>query len=198
LAQTIKEKQCVTCGRSHHSHNKYLCGGCKSRVFREQHPNYYKEWCVTHKQNRRLSDQKYYYSHRQEELERVRRWERENPDKATIRNKQGQINDKKNLRRDVLSHYSDGTMLCACCGESIERFLTIDDMDDFHNTYKQKIGSGMRFYRWLRKNNYPYGYQVLCFNCNSGRDLNNGICPHKDPKHNNKISLIIGANEAAI
>jgi hypothetical protein len=33
-----------------------------------------------------------------------------------------------------------------------------------------------RFY----KNNFPRGYRILCYNCNCGRALNNGICPHKD------------------
>lgn len=30
--------------------------------------------------------------------------------------------------------------------------------------------------------NYPEGYQVLCYNCNCGKSINNGICPHLDYK----------------
>lgn len=187
MAQIIKEKQCVTCGRLHSSHNKYLCSGCKSRVFREQHPNYNKEWAQNHIDNIKQAQHKYAFTHRQERNKNTREWEKRNPEKALIRKISGVKKDKNNLRHDVLSYYSNGRMSCECCGEQIERFLTIDDADDFHHSYKQKIGTGIRFYRWLRKNNYPYGYRVLCFNCNSGRDLNNGICPHKDPQWNKSI-----------
>jgi hypothetical protein len=30
------------------------------------------------------------------------------------------------------------------------------------------------------RENYPPEYQVLCFNCNCGRALNGGRCPHED------------------
>lgn len=152
-------------------------------MWRANHPNYMKEWAQTHRQNLKVAQHKYKFTHRQESNKRTREWEKKNPEKAAIRKIKGSRVDKTNLRYDVLSHYSNGSMTCACCGESIQRFLTIDDMDDFHNTYKKAIGSGIRFYRWLRKNNYPYGYQVMCFNCNSGRDLNGGICPHKEAKN---------------
>jgi hypothetical protein len=38
--------------------------------------------------------------------------------------------------------------------------------------------AGHATYRWLRKNNYPEGFQVLCANCNCGRHWNGGLCPH--------------------
>ena len=31
---------------------------------------------------------------------------------------------------------------------------------------------------YLKKNNYPDGFQVLCWNCNLGR-AHYGVCPHK-------------------
>ena len=33
-------------------------------------------------------------------------------------------------------------------------------------------------YIWLKNNNFPEGFQVLCFNCNCGKARNKGICPH--------------------
>ena len=38
---------------------------------------------------------------------------------------------------------------------------------------------GTKFYRWLKRNNFPEGFQVLCFNCNCGKEINKGVCPHK-------------------
>jgi len=68
---------------------------------------------------------------------------------------------------------------CVCCGVTRKEFLTIDHIDG--NGYKQKKEIGVTdsngFYRWLRRNNYPEGFQVLCFNCNCGK-RNFSVCPH--------------------
>ena len=70
---------------------------------------------------------------------------------------------------------------CACCGESELDFLTIDHIYNDGNEHRKKfnIGPGKETYRWLRRNDYPDGFQVLCFNCNLGKRINKGICPHK-------------------
>lgn len=82
---------------------------------------------------------------------------------------------------EVFTHYSNGTPKCACCGEMLIGFLTIDhiDGDGKKQRIKLKISSGNTFYYWLRRTGYPKGYQVLCFNCNCGR-YHNGVCPHKN------------------
>lgn len=70
---------------------------------------------------------------------------------------------------------------CACCGEKEVIFLTLDHINRNGNDQRRKFGipGGHAFYRFLRKSGYPPGYQVLCFNCNSGEHLNGGTCPHK-------------------
>lgn len=40
------------------------------------------------------------------------------------------------------------------------------------------IASGTAFYEWLRRKNYPGGFQVLCHNCNAAKG-HLGYCPHK-------------------
>jgi hypothetical protein len=51
------------------------------------------------------------------------------------------------------------------------------------NEHRRNIGLGMKsgvfLYKWLVDNNYPKGYQVLCWNCNCGKRMNDGICPHQ-------------------
>jgi hypothetical protein len=32
-------------------------------------------------------------------------------------------------------------------------------------------------------NGFPAGFQVLCFNCNQGRRLNHGVCPHVEAQY---------------
>lgn len=85
---------------------------------------------------------------------------------------------RRNLRLKVLHQYSNGTMACACCGEPNTEFLCIDHVNGGGGSHRKQIGpGGYAIYIWLRKNGYPEGFRVLCFNCNyaviGGKD-----CPH--------------------
>jgi len=76
-----------------------------------------------------------------------------------------------------------GGFECACCGETQKMFLALDHIkNDGANDRRNNAGSNGLYYR-LKKDNYPAGlFQVLCHNCNWGKYVNGGICPHKDPK----------------
>lgn len=78
------------------------------------------------------------------------------------------------LRKEVLAHYG---AVCNCCGETIEGFLTIDHIEGDGRKHREEIGTDA-IYRWLKKNNYPTGFQVLCFNCNDAK-RNKAVCPHQ-------------------
>ncbi len=85
------------------------------------------------------------------------------------------------LRLAVLSHYGG---CCACCGEAEPAFLVIDHINGGGNIHRRELGNagrGSAFYQWLRNQNYPSGYRVLCQNCNSAMGLY-GKCPHQDRK----------------
>lgn len=83
------------------------------------------------------------------------------------------------LKRQALEHYSQGRVECACCGESEPSFLTIDHIDGGGNQHRKSLGRvASQFYRWLKLNDYPPGYRVLCFNCNIARGIF-GVCPHE-------------------
>ena len=83
----------------------------------------------------------------------------------------------KQLKLEVLTIY--GGKKCACCGETELSFLSIDHINGGGEQQRKKIGSGTAFYRWLRHSGYPEGFQVLCHNCNHGKHINGGICPHQ-------------------
>jgi hypothetical protein len=89
--------------------------------------------------------------------------------------------DKKNyrsllLRQTVLSHYGNR---CTCCGETTYEFLAIDHINNNGAKHRKEIGlGGSRIYRWLKDNNYPDGFQVLCHNCNQAKG-HYGECPHQ-------------------
>lgn len=66
-------------------------------------------------------------------------------------------------------------------------FLTIDHTEDNGAEHRRQMAAekgnawgqaGGPTYRWLRDNNFPPGFQVLCANCNCGKQWNGGVCPH--------------------
>lgn len=71
---------------------------------------------------------------------------------------------------------------CACCGESDPRFLTIDHVDGNGAEHRRDLGTGSnRVWLQIIREGFPEGYQCLCYNCNCGRAINGGVCPHHDP-----------------
>ncbi len=82
-------------------------------------------------------------------------------------------------RGKVLDHYG---RVCNCCGESCEIMLLIDHVNNDGKEHREETNTkpGLRFYRWLIKENFPEGFQTLCFNCNWGKFRNGGTCPHQN------------------
>lgn len=81
------------------------------------------------------------------------------------------------FKAEILENYGG---VCVCCGEINIGFLTIDHENDDGAAFKKKFGK-IKLYNFLKRNNYPknLGLRVMCYNCNSGRAKNGGICPHK-------------------
>ena len=88
------------------------------------------------------------------------------------------VKNRVSLKYEVLSHYSDGKLECACCKERNVEFLSIDHINGKGAEHRREIGgSSGTFYRWLKNNNYPSGFRVLCINCNFALGAY-GYCPH--------------------
>jgi len=89
---------------------------------------------------------------------------------------------RRDLKLEVLRQY--GTV-CYCCQEAIPDLLTIDHIENDGSSHRKKLfglngRAGYRFYLWLKANNWPTGFRTACFNCNQGRYINGGICPHQN------------------
>lgn len=67
---------------------------------------------------------------------------------------------------------------CACCGEGTLAFLTFEHIDGGGRQHRKETGGG-GFISWLLAERRP-GIEVLCMNCNHGRRVNGGICPHDE------------------
>ena len=112
---------------------------------------------------------------RKRKSEKNRIWREENREELNRRNRiYKKVYDEK-AKKKVFDHYG---RKCACCGESVKEFLTIDHINGEGTKHRKKIGRKM--YNWLVQNNLPKGFQTLCFNCNWGKHVNGGVCPHKN------------------
>jgi hypothetical protein len=87
------------------------------------------------------------------------------------------------VRVEVLKHYGGDPPKCACCGEDNLVFLSIDHIKGNGSAHRRKIDpkkkmGGNGFVYWLKKNKFPKGYQILCYNCNFAK-RQNAKCPHQ-------------------
>ena len=85
---------------------------------------------------------------------------------------------KREIKIEVLSHYSKGTPKCSCCNFSRLEGLSIDHIKGRKVSNHSLDFTSYRLYAWLKRNEYPDDFQVLCINCNSAKS-DNGICPHQ-------------------
>ena len=120
-------------------------------------------------------------------------WENNYRQKPEVKSQRRE--DYKNVRIMVYSHYSkiiskSEFPCCNCCGEFEMEFLTLDhiagrkQMDSKPELKKLGYSSkfqGSTLWLWIKRNNFPEGFQVLCQNCNfaKGKKGNNNTCPHE-------------------
>lgn len=88
------------------------------------------------------------------------------------------IHQRDRLRErkvEVLTHYGKGRLACVKCGFTDIRTLSIDHIEGRGNRHRQgKLRTSASFYAWLKKKDWPMGYQTLCMNCQFiKRDENN-------------------------
>ncbi len=88
---------------------------------------------------------------------------------------------REQYRKLVYAAYGDK---CSCCDETELKFLTIDHVNNDGAEHRRSLGTRRagntwQVYRYIINNNYPDDFQILCYNCNCGRNRNQGVCPHK-------------------
>lgn len=79
-------------------------------------------------------------------------------------------------KQKVIYEYSNGTNVCVSCGFKDIRALTIDHINGDGSIERKLLGNkgrGSHFYIYLKINNFPKGYQVLCMNCQFIKRHNN-------------------------
>ena len=113
----------------------------------------------------------YKKKYRSENVEKIRELGRNWRGKNRAKCITDKRNERQNLKFQVISHYSNDKIKCVQCGFGDIRALEVDHIDnngaeERKRLFGSRMCAGTTFYRWLRQNNYPEGYQILCANCN--------------------------------
>ena len=77
---------------------------------------------------------------------------------------------QREIRHSVVLHYGGK---CECCLDRTIEFLAVEPI-----TKRGGRGTRQEIHDWLRKEELPKGYRVLCGNCS--RALRGGYCPHRE------------------
>lgn len=94
-------------------------------------------------------------------------------------NKARVVQRRRATRIEVLTHYCGGPPQCQCCTEPRYEFLALDHINGGGNQHRKTRATHQNnLAEWLKKNNFPPGYRVLCHNCNMARGAF-GQCPHE-------------------
>jgi hypothetical protein len=134
-------------------------------------------------------DHERYLKNREKILKRTREWAKNNSE----RRKEIQRNWRKNkywenpsyrtkeilnaskrskaktveLRLEILRYYGGLIPKCSLCQTEDIEVLDIDHIDGGGSAQRRNQNLlGSKFYYWLKRNNFPDGFRVLCRNCN--------------------------------
>jgi len=114
---------------------------------------------------------------KEEENATRRKWRARNSEREKLAGKERQRLWAKKNRKIVLDHYGNK---CSCCGETNQKFLAIDHINNDGAEHRKIVGQGGGMLnRWIIKYNFPDTFQILCHNCNMAKEIY-GICPHKE------------------
>ena len=176
-----KKSTCPACfkefsyyGRNDPSYKKRFCTLKCSKKFQHKTP-----------EQKREAKRAWYKKNRVKALEGIRRSYRKYRTKR-IRDAVEKRNvDKREARKLALKKYGGSPPKCACCGEKEYRFLCIDHVDGGGNAHRMLLSRTTRLglMGWLvQTRKKPKQYQVLCYNCNMGKEGEDKICPHQKKK----------------
>lgn len=83
---------------------------------------------------------------------------------------------RSRLRAEMLAAYGG---VCKCCGERQPLFLQLDHVDNDGHLDRKAHRTSCKLLAHLKRKGWPQDrYQLLCANCNFGKLLNGGVCPH--------------------
>ena len=144
---------------------------------KEEKREYDKKWYQDHKEEINEQTKQYYLNHKKETKERQAQYYRDNKKEILERLAKYRQSHKKEekdrkhrvyleQRLIVMNHYGGK---CAFCGNTNVNHLCIDHINNDGAEHRKTIGR--QICRWLIKNNFPDGFQVLCYNHNAEKQF---------------------------
>lgn len=120
------------------------------------------------------------YYHKNHEKVSKKKEEYRKINREILNIKQKERNADKKLK--ILQEYcKDEIPYCFGCGIEELSVLAIDHINDDGAEHRRNMNSA-RLYGWLTTNNYPSGFQVLCYNCNIYKHRNQKTPSYKYKK----------------
>ncbi len=171
IKKRIKNHLCVSCGNSNESKNK-LCDSCSDKYNANARLKYEKRKQSDVCPRCGINPPKNNCNQCTQCLEK----------ETVLRNKpnivQRSREKRQKIKKQIMDKYGGK---CNCCGETGLSFLNIDHINDDGKIHRKQIRQegGSDFYKWLINNNFPDGFQVLCYSCNISKYRNGGTCAHK-------------------
>jgi hypothetical protein len=109
--------------------------------------------------------------------ERQSEFRRANKEKVNAYNAAWSVGYRARLRAEFIAVYGGQ---CSCCGEAEPLFLHLDHIFDDGAEHRRQHKTGCKLLAALKREGWPKDrYRLLCANCNHGRTVNGGICPHE-------------------
>lgn len=157
-------KRCTKCRQvkplsAFYFHNGRYRPDCKNCVRKRSKAAYEADPQTKLAANRRWSDE-----HPEKGREYVTAFRTRDPDHASALARGVQ----QRLRAKVFDHYG---WRCACCGSTEN--LSIDHVFGGGNQHRSEMfgdpGNSQALFRWLVRNDFPAGFQTLCWPCNRSK-----------------------------
>lgn len=142
-----------------------------AKNYRERHKDE-----VEFKERMRVRSRVYYQQHKASIITNVKAYRSKNQQWY----KEMHQRRRTELRLQVLSHYTNGTLKCQCddCNVIGQQFLTIEHINGGGRKDRLKYGNNARnFYASIVQRGFPKELTALCFNCNCAKSAH-GYC-HK-------------------
>ncbi len=125
----------------------------------------------------RLRKRQLYAENNAKHRARASQYRKKNREKVAAANRVWLMAYRAKLRSEMITAYGGK---CACCDEKEPKFLQLDHI--FNDGAKDRVVNKTSTKLWarLKKKGWPEDrYQLLCANCNFGKLMNGGTCPHQ-------------------
>lgn len=136
-----------------------------------------KRYIEKNRDKRNAQKRAHYQENRDKIREKQSKYREVNIVKILEYNAQWQRETRKRVKADMIKAYGAA---CACCGETEPMFLELDHINNDGAAERKKHQNQFKEWLYLQKMGWPRDrHQLLCSNCNRGKQKNGGICPHK-------------------